>query len=264
MEQEIKKKVDRYYYGKIFIVVGLLISLLMTCVGAIIYTFAENKIVGNFATAGYVAMIFFMVIALIFPVGKYDLKKHMGKKDIISICNFLSNLDCGKNKYLEALLIIKRTVKEMVHDRSTMNRSFAQEDEAVLNQAWDCFDLYLSSLNIKEFDRESVSNYATNLGKQIKNGSVDFYQLQNATNSMQAGKTTKKKPTSYGWLSVAFLIMITFILVALVIFKILIAIEPGLYKIDDGPWKIIYQTGTDVIACVFAMYSIKSEIQGLK
>jgi hypothetical protein len=256
-KEEMQKKINIFYRCKTMIIYGLLLSLLVMLSGVIACLVkTDSNYWGNIGIIGYISLILFVIMASFFPVGKYNIKKYLKKNDITELLKYINEFNGDYNKYMDNLVVIKNTVREMIHDADMMRRGNINidEEERTINSAWDQLYDYLYASDLMYINRENIKKYAEELIKEIKAGKIIFDELEKI--SVQRTKEPYEKRVLPISRSKVLLILTTGALLILVIFKFILVINPEQFNIEEWPINIIYQTGSDLIAFIFALYTI--------
>lgn len=260
-EKIIRKKIRVFYVIKMILIIGLLISLFSMIGFTISYTISNIGWLGNLAVFSYAVIIVFAILSVFFPINKYNIKSYIHKNDINIILDYLADTDCSDGEYLERLLIIKRTARELTNDHAIMKWEHAIDQEAIINDAWDTLYIYLQQSDLLHQNCDDVKEYVIEIKKGLHDGKIDHEKLNELKKkkSISSRKKIRKTPR----LNVVFTVSLAIILLGIVIFKFWVILKgiPTEDIANNLIANIAYQTGADIIALLFAFLSINSEIK---
>lgn len=253
----IEKKINKYYKGKIAILVSLLSGLVFLIVAMITYLLTENSWAANILVLSYFGILFIFVVAILFPVGKYNLKKYVSEKgDIKAILEYLNSFKGGHDKYLDMLLIIRRTVQAVIDDSMFMNRCNAKGEEQRWTQAWDRLYMRLFERDVHYIKREFLKARIEEINQEF-----NILVTDGKNDCDESVKECESSIHQIRW-NVILITICTVLLFILVIGKIVIVGLNLEETVVVGPISIVYKTGSDVLALIFALYAAKSEVKG--
>ena len=249
---EIDKKINWYYYSKMAIVYGLILFMVVFISGVIVQII--NPTIGSavLVCVGFVVMIIFIIAGAAFPIGKYNIRKYIDKKDIEHILEYMKNYKDSDDKYYDALLIIFRTVREMIHDYGVMN--WATED--VQNNAWNFLFNYLNVTHIWKLNPVNVKKFAKELSDDIVINKINAEVLIEIEKDKFVNESVGKK-ILLKWRNAPVAVTCLIALILLIIFKMVVFFVPAL-QVDFV--NLINQIGADIIAVFLAIITVRTEL----
>ena len=258
---KIRKKIDWYYRGKLIIVSVLFLFMIAFSVGAIVEVVKTVEWSAALTCIGYTGILVFVVIGAIYPIGKYNIRRELEKKDIVLLLDYLISYNGGDDKFYDALQVIFRTVSEMIHDNGIMNWSTAKDAEDVQNKAWNYLFNYLHVSQIWRINPQNVKEFASELKVEFDNNKIINGRLEEIAEK-RFEKTISKKSHRFKALSLRWNVIVAAVclaaLLGLVVFKCILYYNPSLFS--NEALQLLNQIGADVIAFVLAILTLKAEI----
>ena len=235
-KENIEKRVRIYTNIKWIICVMLVISAVW-----LTSTFwIDNE---TFSGTGYLFLIFSIVCAYMFPVGNVELQME-SFEDYKEILKYIAELNpnMGKQRYIDSLCIIKKSIENFEH--------------RVLN----------NQINIKikwktlQIVGISIHFYNIYYAKRVANGLLNALIGKERVENVERYEDTEK---FYGWKRAHYLLNLNpacignLILLAVIIFKMIVIIKGIDIEKANVVFKLINDTGTDIIALVLGIISMK-------
>lgn len=256
MEREkIAKEINRYANKKICIMSTLIASITVLIIFVVLAQFVKR----DFFAYGTLVMYAFMIVVLLIAF-KFDLNKKLAKiitkDDYIEILKYMSEIsDCVSEwKYYESILMIKRTLNEMVYYH-------IYEADEVFREYLCYLQTFLQGNNKKQMissealSRPHLRAISSKLLEQIGQGELKRVELDNLT--------VEKKPNKKQVYNITAIFsgVCNGVLIVLVLAKVIITVNPAWYECINAShlWRILYNTGIDVVAAVLAMITWKGK-----
>jgi len=200
-------------------------------------------------------MIVMLLIACKFDLNK-KLAKSITKEDYIEILNYISKMekDISELKYYESILMIKRTLDEMVYyHMNEIDEVF--RDYLCYLQSFLKDDSNKQRLSAKALDRQYLKTVCDKLLGQIEQGKIKKSELGDLAVDKELDKRRFCNTTAL------FSSLCNGGLIVLVLAKVIITVNPAWYEWINTShlWRILYNTGIDVIAAVLAMIALKEK-----
>lgn len=248
-KEKIARKINSYTHKKLIIVGLLLLSVFMMCVCVMGDQFLGIRWAAYGAIISYFFMALMIIIACRFNLNE-SLMKVITVDDYKEILKYISEIpnNISIQKYYDGLLMIKRTLDEMVYYHTN------EVDETFRQHL-----CYLQSIFLNEKDVALLSSVVLNksylkkissiLLQQINNGY--FSEIELEENEVKDERIKKQIHISEKMLTNLF----NAILIVIVIFKIMITINDNwYYSINNYLFlRVIYNTSVDIIAVVLAI-----------
>ena len=272
-KKDIKSKIRGYYLWKWRIAWGLIIFLALTVISVIIVslmslfstgdplvfnTIKLSSLLSGVGVVSYIILLGFVFVAALFPIGKYSIDDKIQKGDITELLSYIIELKCDYNEQYDSLMVISRTTKAMV----SKIIGWARDDyEGSLNTAWNMLNRYFRDRVISKINFEHFQYYCKELLSQLNEDKISINSLNeilegkwdDTSNKAQDKRARRILPAEF-WIY----IICTAALLLLIVFKVasrFIKIDPSSQNIV---MKLIWDVGSDIIAVVFAMFSIKT------
>lgn len=239
--KDIQKKIQRHIRGKIILSMLMIVFSFCLCIGVVI----KNS---HVAIGAYLMLLVVIIIGYLYPVDQ-PLSKKPTIQDYKGILDYLANIstDTGKYTIYDGFVMIKKSLDDIAHYKLN------GEEEYIKNNVYYLQGKFCSTDNKnfipKElYDLKYLNDTCNKLLQQMENKMFDGADLD-AIKSNNKQKI-RKKPISHQTIC-------NFLLVIFVIFKIVISISPKWYNIINEVTllRVIYNTGTDVIAVVLALWA---------
>ncbi|MBE5852137.1 MAG: hypothetical protein E7299_04160 [Lachnospiraceae bacterium] len=255
-KEQIAKEINRYVNKKMRTIIMFIASVVMTILFAGLASFVKHDFFAYAVLVMYAIMLGMMFIAI-----KFDLNKRIvdviTKEDYIEILKYMSEMpdNISKWKYYEILLMIKRTLNEIVYYHT-------YEVDEVVREYLYYLQTFLNGDNKKQVISSDALNQpylravSSTLLKQIEQGEIKRAELKSLT---VEDKPNKKQ--SYRTIAL-FSSPINKFLIVLVLVKVIVTVNPSWYEVvvsASSIWRIPYNTATDVMAAVLAVIALKGE-----
>lgn len=258
---KIRKKIDWYYRGKLIVVCGLFLSMIVLFVGMICEWISSTEWSGTFGFIGYVGLLLFVVFAAIYPIGRYNVRSGLVKNDILLLLDYLINYNGRDDKFYDALHVIFRTVSDMIHDNGIIDWSRPKDAEDIQSKAWNYLFNYLHVSKIWRINPQITKEFASELKIQIQNNKIEDERLRTIA-ERRFDKTISKKSSRFKEISLRWNVIVAAVclgaLFFLIIFKGVLYYNPEMF--NNTGLQLLNQIGADVIAFVLAILALKAEI----
>lgn len=253
MVEKITKSINKYYCKKRIIVWGLMVSLIVMLVTMLIAVFFGCDICGFIALVSYIILLLFVIMAMLFPVGTYNIVEELAKQDIMSLLDYIINLEGGFNKRFDCLTVVKTTAYRKY--KSIKNWDTKDKEENAYNDAWKALFDYLDSIELIKIDIDNFKSYAQTLKDQVACRKIDENVLDQIK---QVKRSNPDEPKKYriNWERLMYIVC-TLALITIVVLKgVIINFRDDL----DSNWLIknFVQLGSDIVALIFAGFAISN------
>jgi len=252
-KETIGKKINNHTNRKLIIGSLIIISLIMMIFCGIVYQGIEANWIAYIAIISYFLMILMIFLAYRFNFNELLMKtiKIDDYKEMLKYMSEIPNNICTQ-KYYDGLLMIKRTLNEMVYYH------LHDVDETYRNHL-----CYLQSVFLNENNTSFVSSQVLNksylraistiLLQQIDKGVFDKYELDNVNCGNDEINKKQFHITARMLTNICNVILIIIVLV-----KIGITVNNNWYDSVNGSFflRIIYNTSADIIAVVLAIIAL--------
>lgn len=206
--------------------------------------------------AAYGAIIsYFFMVSMIIVACRFNLNESLMKvitvDDYKEILKYISEIpnNISIQKYYDGLLMIKRTLDEMVyyHTNEVVDETFRQHLCYLQSKFLNEKDVTLLSSEV--LNKSYLKKISSILLQQINNGC--FTEIKLEENEVKDERIKKQIHISGKMLTNLF----NAILIIIVIFKSMITINDNWYYSINNYlfWRIIYNTSVDIIAVVLAI-----------
>lgn len=256
-KEEIEKKINSYTNKKIIIVSLMFIAVFVLLVCVIVHIFIKTDLIAYVEIISYFFIVFMIIVAYNFNLNE-PLMKTITIDDYKEILKYMSEIpnDISSQKYYDGLLMIKRTLDEMVHYQIN-----GVNDESFRKHLWYLQSEFLnynntglvSSKVLNEVYLKSISNI---LLQQINNGQFDLSELENIVVEDEMSK--KQFHITETMITKSCNTILIFIVIA----KMAITINGNWYNSIDSCLflKVMYNTSADIIAAIFAIIALRKSI----
>lgn len=254
-KEMIDKEISRYTRKKLIIVGSLLLSVLVLIICVIINQFVKKSWIAYGAIISYFSVILIMLIACKFNLNK-TLAGVISKEDYKEILKYMIEIpdNISSQKYYEGLLMIKRTLNEMVYyHMNGIDDNFKKH--LYYLQAMFLDESNVGLISSKVLNKEYLKEISSILLEQINNGQFNAEKVEKVIVREELNKKqnhiTVKMLTS----------LCNVILILFVMVKIAITINSRWFSCvnDSLFWRIMYNTSIDMIAAVLAVMTIKEK-----
>lgn len=248
-KENIEKRVRIYTNIKWIICVMLVISAVW-----LTSTFwIDNE---TFSGTGYLFLIFSIVCAYMFPVGNVELQME-SFEDYKEILKYIAELNpnMGKQRYIDSLCIIKKSIENFEH--RVLNNQINIKKQSDKN---NIFMFFRKITQDKNYLGISIHFYNIYYAKRVANGLLNALIGKERVENVERYEDTEK---FYGWKRAHYLLNLNpacignLILLAVIIFKMIVIIKGIDIEKANVVFKLINDTGTDIIALVLGIISMK-------
>ena len=248
-KEEIEKKINSYTNKKIIIVSLMFIAVFVMLACVIVHIFIKTDLIAYVEIISYFFIVFMIIVAYNFNLNE-PLMKTITIDDYKEILKYMSEIpnDISSQKYYDGLLMIKRTLDEMVHYQ--MDRVDDENFKEHLRYLQSIFLSYnntsfVSSKVLNKSYLKSISNILLN---QIDNGKFNRNELDNA---VVEEETIRKK---FHITEKMITIPCNAVLIVIMLIKIVVTMNDNLYNIVDSclVLRMVYNTSADIIAAILA------------
>ncbi len=274
-KEEIGKTLNEYYRKKWGIANGLIFCLAIVVICAItnsilsifpqlnisfIYSVDLSGITAVIGVLAYILLFVFVIRAALFPMGKYSLYDSMTKGDIVNVLDYIGSMECGFNEQYDHLFVLSRTAEKMVTNIHNW-QMFSTSQEGRLNRAWNLLDRYFREKKVLNIDIGNLKSFSEELLSQLSKVEIKEEVLSEIMNrpSVSLDETEKKASKQKRPFRVeAFIyVLCTVALGFIVLYKSAVFWKPDL-AVKNRLLEYFQAIGSDIIAIVFAAFSIKA------
>ena len=255
-KDKIKKKIKRYTKGKIFIIMMLILSAVVSCTSIFIYGYyCSKKYVMYLGAGAYVCMVVTLIIGYVFNLNLVVINIKT-INDFISILEYIVDIpdDVEEQDYCDSLHIITHSLQKYVYYGGSDGDELWQKHLRYLQIDILRYNEKIKIISSELLDVKFLKKISEEMLCQIKEGVFNLIELD----KIKQDKTTKKYK---GITEIILRDTCNLALIIIVVIKVIMTCNDDWYNniTNNHIGKLFYNTSTDIIAATLAIIALKKD-----